>query len=171
MMQDNRPRFPGLVHVLAPQYASPYIPQRRVSHTDLEKRKFLRETFDLIASYFESGLTTMAEEIKGVEHDFNRENASQFTAEIFVGGESHCRCNIWIANQLGEGIAYYEGKDWGRGNALNDMLDVSECDGDLVLAAKMGSAFGPASEGLDLDRLSPVQAAAYFWRRLVSHLD
>jgi TIR domain len=172
MMAHERPQFPGSVQTSEAQGTSPYIPALRASHTDLDKRKFIRESFTAIAGYFERGLAAMAEQNKGVDYEFTRESASGFAAEIFVSGKSRCRCRVWVDSQLGEGIAYYEGNDWGgRSNAFNEMLSVSEDEGNLVLSAQMSSvAFGRVGEGLDLNRLNSVQAADYLWRRLMFHL-
>jgi TIR domain len=172
MMAHERPQFPGSVQTSEAQGTSPYIPELRASHTDLDKRKFIRESFTAIAGYFERGLAAMAEQNKGVDYEFTRESASGFAAEIFVSGKSRCRCRVWVDSQLGEGIAYYEGNDWGgRSNAFNEMLSVSEDEGNLVLSAQMSSvAFGRVGEGLDLNRLNSVQAADYLWRRLMFHL-
>ena len=69
----------------------------------------------------------MAEQNKGIDYDFTRESTSEFVVEIFINGNNRCRCRVWIAKELGEGIAYYEGNDWGgRSNAFNEMLSVSE---------------------------------------------
>jgi hypothetical protein len=170
--KHERPQFPGSAPASELQGAIPYIPTLRASYTDLDKRKFLRASFDMIAGYFERGLTAMAEQNKGVDYDFSRESASDFAAEIFVDGNSRCRCRVWIAKQLGEGIAYYEGNDRrGQSNAFNEMLSVCEDSGDLVLSAHMSSfAFGGVTDGLDLNRLHNAQAAEYLWRRLVLHL-
>jgi hypothetical protein len=172
MGKHERPQFPGSVPASEARGATPYIPTLRASYTDLDKRKFLRESFDVIAGYFERGLTAMAEQNKGVDYDFSRESASEFSAEIFIDGNSRCRCRVWIAKQLGEGIAYYEGNDsGGRSNAFNEMLSISKDVGDLVLSAHMSSfAFGGVTDGLDLNRLHRPQAAEYLWRRLVFHL-
>jgi hypothetical protein len=172
MGKHERPRFPGLVPAFEAPGATPYIPTLRSSYTDLDKRKFLRESFGVIADYFERGLAAMAEQNKGVDYDLTRESASEFVAEIFINGNSRCRCRVWIAKQLGEGIAYYEGNDWGgRSNAFNEMLSVSEEEGDLVLSAHMSSfAFGGITDGLDLNHLYSQRAAEYLWRRLVFHL-
>jgi hypothetical protein len=169
MGKHERPQFPGLVPASDARGATPYIPTLRRSYTDLDKRKFLRESFGVIADYFERGLATMAEQNNGADYDFSRETASEFAAEIFTNGNSRCRCRVWIAKELGGGIAYYEGNEWGgRSNAFNEMLSVAEDEGDLVLSAHMSSfAFG----GLDLNRLHSPQAAEYLWRRLVLYLE
>ena len=173
MVGHERPQFPGLVQASDARDATPYIPTLRAPYTDLDKRQFLRESFAAIAGYFECGLAAMTEQNKGVNYDFTREGELQFAAEIFINGNSRCRCKIWIANQFGEGIAYYEGNDWGgRSNAFNEILCVSEDQGELVLCANMSSfAFGRITEGLDLDRLHKAQAAEYLWRRLMFHLE
>jgi hypothetical protein len=172
MVGHERPQFPGLAQASEARGATPYIPTFHTSSTDLAKRKFLRESFAFITGYFERGLAAMAEQNKGVDNEFTRESASEFVAEIFVNGKSRCRCRVWVDSQLGEGIAYYEGNDWGgRSNAFNEMLSVSEDEGDLVLSAQMSSfAFGRVAEGLDLNCLNSVQAADYLWRRLMFHL-
>jgi hypothetical protein len=117
-------------------------------------------------------LSDLTETHGPIDVDFNPDGSSKFTAEIFVNGKSQARCKVWIANQFGEGIAYYEGNDFGSNNALNDILVVLERDGELVLAAQMGSlAFGRIGEGIDLRHLTPSNAAGYLWRRLASHLE
>lgn len=167
----DRPPFPGFRGITVAREATPRIPKLHGSHTDIEKRRFLRGAFNEIADYFETALAAVPIRLRGVECEFDRESASQFVAEIFLQGKSRCRCKIWIDNQLGGGIAYYEGQDRAGGKALNDILTVSEYEGDLVLAAQMGFAFGRANDALELDHLAPTCAAEYFWDRFVSHLE
>jgi hypothetical protein len=171
--QPKRPQFPGLVPASEKRGAIPYVPTLRAHYTDLDKRKFLRMSFGVIAGYFERGLAAMSGQNKEVDYDFYRETASEFAAEIFVNDNSRSRCRVWIAKQLGEGIGYYEGNDWGgRSNAFNEMLSVTEAEGDLVLSAHMSSlAFGGVTDGLNLNRLHSPEAAEYLWRRLVFHLE
>jgi hypothetical protein len=173
MMRQERPQFPGSAQSSEARDATPYIPTLRTSSTDLDKRKFLKESFAFIASFFERGLAAMTNKSKGIDHDFTRETASQFVAEIFVNGNSRCGCRVWVDSQLGGGIAYYEGNDWrGQSNAFNEMLSVCDHQGALVLSAQMSSfAFGRVTEGLDLNFLNNVQAAEDLWRRFIFHLD
>ena len=110
--------FPGDPNALVKRRArpEPHIPRLRGAITVLDKRRFIRDAFGRISSYFQDALEKLARANPGVAHDFNPESASQFTAEIFVGGLSKSRCKIWIANQFGEGIAYFEGRDYGGGS-------------------------------------------------------
>jgi hypothetical protein len=74
--------------------------------------------------------------------------------------------------QLGEGIAYYQGNDFGGSNALNEILVVTECEDGLAFSAQMGTfAYGRMKEGLNVNQLSPNDGAEYLWRRFVSSLE
>jgi TIR domain len=166
------PPFPGANRPAASQGPTPYMPKIRAAHSDLDKRRFLREAFSVVAQHFERGLAVLGETHGPIDVNFNPDGTSKFTAEIFVNGKSQARCKVWIANQFGEGIAYYEGHDTGGSNTLNEMLVVSESENELVFNAQMGSlAFGRIGEGLDLHHLTSTTGAEYLWRRLVSHLE
>jgi hypothetical protein len=95
--KHERPQFPGLAPASEARGATPYIPTLRASYTDLDKRKFLSESFAVIAGYFERGLAVMAEQNKGIDYDFTRESTSEFVVEIFINGNSRCRCRVWNA--------------------------------------------------------------------------
>jgi len=170
--QAQRPSFPGAGTPVARRGdPKPYMPTIRSAHSDLDKRRFLRAAFPVVSQYFERALSGLADGNRSIEVDFNCEGNSKFTAEVFLNGKSEARCKVWIGNQLGEGIAYYQGNNLG-GNALNEMLVVSDSEDGLTLSAQMGSfAFGRVSDGLNLHQLSPTDGAEYLWRRFVSSLE
>src|SRR5262249_31170275 len=73
----------------------PGIPKIRRAATDLDKRRFIKESFDTIRERFRGSLAEMAQHDAGVEFDLTEVDATKFMAEIFVDGESRARCKIW----------------------------------------------------------------------------
>ena len=165
--------FPGATPAEPIATAAPrYMPKIRGAITDVDRRRFIREAFALIQERFEQALAELAGQNAGVDVDTTRVDATKFTAEIFVGGQSRARCKIWIGGMMGgDDIAYSEGRAMLGSNSMNEDLSAAEVDGELVLSALMGAMIGRAGEGLDLHRLSPEQAAEYLWRRFVSGLE
>jgi hypothetical protein len=166
------PVFPGRDSPTEAQYPTPYMPKMRVTHSDLDKRRFLRGAFRTTAQHFERALTQLSEAQKGIEVDFNADSTSSFTAEIFENGKSRTRCKIWVSSEFGEGIAFYEGNSWIGANAMNEILVVIEGEEQLLLSAQMSAiTFGRVAEGLDLKHLSPQEGAEYLWRRFVQRIE
>ncbi len=163
--------FPGRASAAAPPASSAYMPKLRREVSDVDKRRFTRNAFEVIKAHFQGGLEALGKQNGAVEHDLQLNTASEITAEIFVNGKSACRCRIWLGGLMGtDSISFFEGRDHG-GNACNEMLTVAEDRGELFLSALMGMGFSPAEQSFDLKRLTPEQAADYLWRRLVQRLE
>jgi hypothetical protein len=92
----------------------------------------------------------------------------QFTAELFVDGKSRRRCKIWIQN---DGVAFSENPSgWGiNDNSYNEILSLVQDE--LALRALMGMAWANEGEGLDLNHLTPEDAAEFLWRRFAARLN
>ncbi|SPP92768.1 toll/interleukin-1 receptor domain-containing protein [Bradyrhizobium vignae] len=168
-----RPPFPGAVR---PKPAFPavassrgaYVPKIPKAMTDVDKKRFMRKTFERLAEGFERSLAELAGSEDAVEFDFDRRSSVEFTAEVFLRGKSICRCRIWQGGPIsGEGISYAEGSL--SGNATNEMLVLAQGD-DIALSALM-SGFHRFEDGVDSKRLTPDQAFDYLWRRFVSPLE
>jgi hypothetical protein len=168
--QSAHPQFPGATNVDRPKQL--HVPKVKRSPTDLDKRRFIREAFNIVAGYFEAALSELATHNKGIEYDFTRVGPTKFTAEAFVDGKSRARCKIWIGGMFGGNeIAYSESNVTGSGdNSYNEVLSVADAQGELALSALMGMSFGREAEGLKLDSLTPEAGAEYLWRRLVARL-
>ncbi len=147
-----------------------YMPKIRRSPTDLEKRRFIQTAFDAVAQHFERGLADLSEQESGVDCEFKAVTAAKYVAEIFVHGERRARCKFWIANGLGgNGIAYSETDvGWDSDNSYNELLSLT--NDELALKPLMGGFSGRAEEGLNVERLTPEEAAEYLWRRFTSGL-
>lgn len=179
----TRPSFPGAA-VARPHTSFPgatpsaassqsaYLPNVRRSPTDADKRRFSRQAFEVIKAHFESGLHELARHANATECDFQPNTATEFTAEVFWDGRSACRCRIWLGGMhSSDGISYAEGPLHYGTNSCNEMLSVSEDQGDLYLRSLMGIGFGQVDRQFDLKRMTPEQAADYLWRRFVTPLE
>jgi hypothetical protein len=143
-----------------------HIPKIWRPPSDLEKRRFVQSVFETVAQHFQHAGNELAIQ-EGVDFDFQRENASRFTAEVFVDGDSRRRCKIWIQN---EGIAFSENRSgWAADNSYNEMLSLVE--NELAFSALMKMGWGDEGRGLKLEELSPEAAAEYLWRCFTSHLS
>lgn len=170
-----RKAFPGNVGSLSTKSAAaPYLPKVQRAASDIEKRRFLKQAFEVMRDYFRQALEELSRQASGLEFDFQPVTALEFTAEIFHNGNSVCACRIWQGGMISEnGISYAEGRHHFSSNSCNESLSLIEDGGDLALSSLMGAGFGfgHAAEHLDLKRLTPEQAAEYLWRRFVSRLE
>jgi len=167
------PAFPGRSATERARPKPTYMPKVRRAPTDLDRKRFIREAFDIVAGHFEGSLRELAAQNKGIEHDFTRVGPTKFTAEVFVDGHSRARCKIWIGAMLGGNeIAYSESDVGGSSdNSYNEVLSLADGQSELVLSALLGMTVGREGEGLKLDSLTPEAGAEYLWRRFVARLS
>jgi hypothetical protein len=174
----RRPPFPGAAAKPAPKAfpgpssPSAYMPKLKRSATDAEKRRYTKETFNVIKSHFERGLDELARQNNEIECDFQANTATDFTAEVFVNGQSRCRCRIWQGGMHSpNGISYVEGQLYHGTNACNEILSISDEQGELYVTSLMGVGFGYIEREFDLKMMTQQQAADYLWRRLLLPLE
>jgi hypothetical protein len=176
----ERPSFPGATlrpHPSFPadQGANPagvptHIPRIRKGVTDVDKRRFMRQAFEKIAGRFEKSLGELSAAEQAVDCDFERRSTVEFAAEIFLHGKSVCRCRLWQGGLLySDGISYAEGRT--NGDAVNEVLGISDGGDELALSSLMGISFHRWDEGVNPKRLSEEQAFQYLWRRFVAPLE
>ena len=163
--------FPGSAPRTKSSVTIPYIPEVKRLPTDVEKRKFLKLSFEAIRDHFRSGLAQIGRHDPAVETDFHEDTASDFTAEIFVNGRSKCRSRIRIGGNVHiNGIAISEGNSMLGDNGYNELLSVADVPGAPHLRSLMGVG-SQRQAGVDLNQMTPEQAADYVWRRFVSFLE
>jgi hypothetical protein len=140
--------------------------------TYLDRRNFIKETFEVIREQFRESLAEFAQRNAGLEVDLTRVDATKFTAEVFVNGEIRARCKIWQGSMFNtDGICYAEGRATLSDNTCNELLMLAGDESELAFHATMNASVGRASEGLNPERLSPDEAAEYLWRRFIRNLD
>ena len=163
--------FPGGIRSVRPLTVTPHMPNIMRLPTDVERRRFTRQSFDAIREYFRDGLDQLLGQGDGIETDLHENTASDFVAEVFVNGKSKSRSRIRIGG-LGQsdGISVSEGASHMGDNAFNEMLSIADIPGKLCLRSVMGG-FGPKPQGVDLQQMSSEEAADYLWRRFVSPLE
>ena len=179
---SSPPAFPG-TGAANPQKAFPgpgsqqpanagtpaYIPTIRRPPTDIDKRRFIKQSFATIRALFESGLQALPQD-QGLEHDFTAASETDFRAEIFLEGRSRCSCRIWLGGMHSENnICFSEGRQ--MGDSCNEIIALSDRREELSLSALMAMGFTQVEKTLDLKRLTPDDAAKYLWRRFVAPLE
>ena len=163
--------FPGPANSGGPG-PTPYVPNLVRTSTDADRRRFSRQAFDVIQCYFQAALEKLRQHSDEVECDFQPNTATEFIAEVFMGGRSVCRCRIWQGGMFSsDGISYAEGHLCQTGNACNEILSASSDRDGLFMASHMGIAIGQLQKQFDLKRMSQEQAAEYLWRRFVAPLE
>lgn len=177
---SNRPTFPGAAVASEPKaFPGPsvtqapkrpsLVPNMRKSWTDVDRKRFFKQGFETIRKIFESNLQQVGEENPRLEPDFTTTSAIDFSAELFLDGQSKCRCRVWLSNEMGsDNIGFQEGNT--TGNAYNEILYTST-EGELEFQATMAMGFQPNEHQFDLKHLSPEDAASYLWGRFVRPLS
>ena len=166
--------FPGTsATAMSPPKSTPtYVPNIKRTATDVDKRRYMRQAFEVIKKHFQTALHGTAQSDGSLECDFQPNTATEFTAEIFLNGSSACRCRIWQGGMLSiDGISYAEGHSHYGGNSCNESLSLNEIGGQLYLSSLMGMGFSLAEKLFDMKRMTPEQCAEYLWRRFVSPLE
>jgi hypothetical protein len=131
----------------------------------------MRDAFATIRRHFESSLAELTQRNRGVEFDLTPVDATKFTVEVFLDGNSHGRGKVWMGGMLGgDEISYAEGSTSLHSNSVNEVLSLKSNE-ELVLSAMMGMFGGRADDGLDLKHMSPEEGAEYLWRRFSSTLE
>jgi len=152
--------------------SSAYMPNIKRAATDVEKRQFIKRSFEVISSHFHSGLTSLSQSNASIENDFEPNTATEFTAEIFIHGKSVCRCRVWRGGlHSQDGISYAEGSTVVIGGGSNETLILQEIDGELRLSALMAMGYSKTAKLFDTRRLTQKEAADYLWRRFVEPLE
>jgi hypothetical protein len=141
-------------------------------HSDLEKRYFIKRSFETISTHFKSGLIALGQSDAAIEHDYELNTTSEFTSEVFFRGKTVCRCRIWRGGLHSQNnISYAEGSTAQMGNASNEILTLQESDNGLYLAALMAGTYTQIAKQFDTRHLTSEQAADYLWRRFVKPME
>ncbi|MDP4215029.1 MAG: toll/interleukin-1 receptor domain-containing protein [Bacteroidota bacterium] len=135
--------------------------------TDLEKDKFLRESFEFIANYFEGSLEELEKKNRGISYFFDRVDSQTFSAAIYRDGKKECECMIFMGSQLlSKGINYSNQISLLK-NSLNESMQVVS-NGYMLLLKPLGmSSFRVIGDG----EITPAGAAEFYWQMLITRLQ
>ncbi|MER9076646.1 toll/interleukin-1 receptor domain-containing protein [Mesorhizobium sp. M0904] len=177
----TRPNFPGLAgSVPHKDFPGPdrqdsaggsrlttILPNLKRIPTDAEKRRFIREGFEIIRALFEKNLN-LAQQDPRIETDFQAVT-TDFRAELFVDGGSKCACRVWMGGPFSDnGIQFSEGLR-SNDNSFNELLTIDQEDG-LHFAATMAMGLSEFERSINVKRMTAEQAADYLWHRFTSRL-
>ncbi|KGI92727.1 MULTISPECIES: toll/interleukin-1 receptor domain-containing protein [Pseudomonas] len=135
------------------------------SFTQLDKDRFLLDTFEYIARYFENSLVELQVRNPGYEGVFRRIDANRFSAAIYRDGRDVARATVFTGGQLGAGIYYSQGELLGS-NSYNEALSVYADDQALYLQS-LGMSFHARQD----QKLSQEGAAEILWGIVIAPLQ
>lgn len=115
--------------------------------TERDTDKFLHDSFDYIAKFFENSLNELAQRNPGIEIAFRRLDSNRFTAAIYRNGNAASRCTVFLhgfgkLNHIG-----FSSSDNGETTSFNESLSVESGEQDLYLKPSMYAAFSGSSYG------------------------
>jgi len=153
-----------------PDYDIP-IPKIPKEFLQLDKDRFIRNTFDTIKKYFKKALNKLKEQYANLDSDLVEINNFKFVCSIYQNRGLINKCKIWIGGPLSEdSIAYSEGSSgYENDSSFNDWLMVNDDGFHLGLKP---SGFSMHIEEFKEDKmLSSEEAARYLWIRFTNYLN
>lgn len=136
--------------------------------SDLEKDRFIEESFETIARYFESGLNSLKASNPGVDTNFRRIDANHFSAKVYVGGKEKSCCKIWIGGQRSfPGGILYSYSPGMEDSSFNESLTIVD-DGFSMFLHPLGTGFGVTARKA---QMTVSEATEYYWHMFVDSLQ
>lgn len=135
--------------------------------TERDRDRYLTETFEYIARYFESSLSELALRNDNIDGEFRRLDANRFTAAAYREGKKVGTCTVFIgARMMGSGIGYGANDD-GASNGYNANLVVTHDDQSMFMSDQMAGYSGRESNA----KLSQEGAASHFWDKFIEPMQ
>jgi hypothetical protein len=138
----------------------------RREFTEADCDKFLHNTFEYMAEFFETSLTELSGRHHSIETNYRRVNADCFTAVIYKDGKAAARCKITLGGMFGRGISFSY-NDQPNNGGLNENLSLEVGDEQIFLKALGMAARGRTEE----HKFSPEGAAEYYSSLLIEPLQ
>lgn len=131
---------------------------------DADKDRFRDDAFEYIAKFFESSLSELAERNAGIDVNFRRIDADQFTATGYKNGKKASWCHIFSQHgMMGNGIAFSASENIGRGG-FNESLSIN-ADAEGIYLKPLGMGMRETS-----GRLTFEGAAELYWEMFIDNL-
>ena len=135
--------------------------------SDLERDKFLEESYQTIAHHFENTLRQMLSENANIDTQFKRISETRFTGSIYGNGQRIAQCSIGYNSVLFKSASItYSNSSYASENSYNESLSVED-DGYFLYLRPMGMAMlgKPVNP-----KMSQQEAAEYYWEILIGPL-
>jgi hypothetical protein len=137
--------------------------------TEADQDRFLEESYEFIAKFFENSLSELQERNPGVETRFRRVDAQTFTAVVYRYGKAKSTCAIHLGGrrEFGSGITFSYDES-SRGNSHNEAMNVEVGEQSISLKPMGMHSFRHSSEDA---HLTAEGAAEHFWSMLIEPLQ
>jgi TIR domain len=135
--------------------------------TERDRDRFLTETFEYIARYFESSLSELAARNNNIDGEFRQLDANRFTAAAYREGKKVARCTVFIGERMMGGGIGYGANDDGASNGYNANLVVMHDDQSMFMSDQMAGYSGRESNA----KLSQEGAASHFWDKFIEPMQ
>jgi len=140
--------------------------------TERDKDKFLTESFEYIANYFDNSLNELEKRQQEIEIEYRRIDANSFTAAIYVNGSRKSEFKVWIRGEQtlsSNGISYSFNRSNNR-NSMNGWLDLAD-DGYHLFLQPSGMSMYNRHDSENKNQLSQQGGAEYFWGIFIEPLQ
>jgi len=160
---------PDTLTQVKPQQQTIPMPQIKRAFSELDRDRFLKETFQAVRAYFKQALANLEAHEPTIQTDLTDIDAQTFTSAVYVQGNRRCQAHLWIGGGLiaRDAICFSQGTHVNR-NSLNDYLRIDHEDAlGLRISGMWMEAGAPQYKGL----LTQEQGAEYLWRRFIEPLS
>ncbi|MCA9036847.1 MAG: toll/interleukin-1 receptor domain-containing protein [Planctomycetaceae bacterium] len=136
--------------------------------TVAQKDRFLIDSFEYFAKFFENSLGELQRRHPEIEVAFRRIDGNTFTAQIYKNGKPQSQCRIAVGSGFGRmQQIIFSTELTTQTNSMNDWMSVED-DGQALLLKPAGMSFvNPPTDKL----LSQEGGAEHFWTMLIRTLQ
>jgi hypothetical protein len=135
--------------------------------SDHQKDKFLRESFELMAKYFEGSLKELEKHNPEISFVFNRIDSQSFAATIYRNGKKECEGMIFTGSTfLSKGISYSNRVNLAK-DSLNESMQVTD-NGFMLLLKPLGMS---PFRTINNSEITAEGAAEFYWQMLIERLQ
>jgi len=136
--------------------------------TSAQKDRFLIESFEYMAKFFEGSLLELQSRHPNIEAIFRRIDSNTFTAQVYRNGKQQTQCRIAIGSGFGRSQQIIFSNELStQTNSMNDWLSVDD-DGQALILKPSGMSFRNPSTA---SALAQVGGAEHFWAHLIQNLQ
>jgi hypothetical protein len=135
--------------------------------SELERDRFLRESFEYMSRFFEGSLKELETRNDGINTSFHRVDGNTFTATIYRSGKKISECSVHTGSGgFGKDGIAFSFESGSRGQSMNESLSVEADDQSMFL-----TSMGMFSHQGRKEQLSQEGGAELFWKMLVERLQ
>jgi hypothetical protein len=139
----------------------------RRDFTDIQRSRFLSESFEYIVNFFDNSLNELEARAIGIETEFRRIDANHFMARIYKRGKLVSECKVWLSfDSSSYGSIKYSNSFSMHDNSFNGSFSVEDDGYTLGLKPFL---FYPSHN--DSELLSKEGGAELFWNILMQPLQ